>query len=73
MSERLLKYIHMVMLQKDIKSDAELARRMGVSPQTLAGKFGRNNLKESDIEAIAEAMGVEFRIVFFDPDTGKEY
>lgn len=42
-------------------SNAELARRLNVSPQALNGKMKRESFTISDLEEIADAVGVEFR------------
>lgn len=39
-------------------SKAELARRVGQSPQSLSGKMKRESFTVSDLERIAEATGV---------------
>jgi len=45
-------------------SNAELARRLNVSPQAFSGKMKRESFTISDLEEIAEAVGVEFRHEF---------
>ena len=52
-------------------SEAELARRMEMSPQNLHNKMKRDNFTETDMREIAEALGLELRIEFVDPTTGK--
>lgn len=42
-------------------SNAELARRLNVSPQAFSGKMKRESFTITDLEEIAEAVGVEFR------------
>lgn len=41
-------------------STAELARRLGISPQSLSGKMKRQSFSVSDLEAVAEAVGAKF-------------
>lgn len=41
-------------------STAELARRLGISPQNLSGKMKRQSFSVSDLEAVAEAVGAKF-------------
>lgn len=41
-------------------SEAELARRLGKSPQNLNSKMKRGTFTVEDLERIAEALGVEF-------------
>lgn len=45
-------------------SNAELARRLNVSPQAFSGKMKRESFTISDLEQIAGAVGVEFRHEF---------
>lgn len=39
---------------------AELARRIGILPQSLSGKMKRESFTVSDLDAIAEAVGAEY-------------
>lgn len=64
--------IHIALIKCGNLSDSELARRMGISPQNLYAKMKRDNFSESDLRAIADALGLELKIAFVDPDTGKE-
>lgn len=41
-------------------SKAELARRIGQSPQSLSGKMKRESFTIPELEEIAEAVGVTF-------------
>lgn len=41
-------------------SNAELARRLNMSPQALSGRLKREAFSVSDLEKIAEAVGVEY-------------
>jgi len=52
-------------------SESELARRIGVSPQNLHGKFKRDNFSETELREIAEALGLKLDISFINPDTGE--
>lgn len=51
-------------------SESELARRMGISPQNLHNKMKRDNFTETDLQEIANALGLELRIEFVKPETG---
>ena len=53
-------------------SEAELARRVGVTPQNFNHKMKRDNFTETDLKEIAEALKLELKISFIDPSTGKE-
>ena len=45
-------------------SEAELARRLGKSPQSLNAKLKRETLTVNELEEIAKALGVEFKRSF---------
>jgi len=49
-------------------SMAELARRLGQSPQNFNGKLRRQSFTIEDLEKIAEALGCTFERVFILPD-----
>jgi hypothetical protein len=53
-------------------SESELARRMGISPQNLHNKMKRDNFTETDLQEIANALGLELRIEFVRPETGEK-
>ena len=53
-------------------SEAELARRVGVSPQNFNNKMKRDNFTETDLREIAVALGLELEISFIDPQTGEK-
>ena len=42
-------------------SEAELARRLGKSPQSFNAKMKRESVTIEDLNEIAEAVGVEFK------------
>ena len=52
-------------------TDAELARRIGVSPQNFNHKMKRDNFTETDLQEIAEALGLRLDIAFIDPETNE--
>jgi transcriptional regulator with XRE-family HTH domain len=52
-------------------SKAELARRIGQSPQSFSGKMKRESFTVSDLEEIAAAAGVKF-VHKFTLDSGEE-
>lgn len=45
-------------------SEAELARRLGKSPQSFNAKMKRESFTIDDLNEIAEAVGVEFKSNF---------
>ena len=53
-------------------SEAELARRVGVTPQNFNNKMKRDNFSERDLQEIADALGLRLEIVFVDPETGEK-
>lgn len=59
-----LKKIRILMIERDIRSDAELARKLGVTPQNLSKKFKRNNFTEVELHEFAEALDCDLEIVF---------
>ena len=52
-------------------SEAELARRLGVSPQNLNNKMKRDNFTEKDLQAIATALNCTYTASFTMNDTGE--
>ena len=53
-------------------SEAELARRVGVTPQNFNHKMKRDNFTETDLREIADALGLRLEISFVDPQTGEK-
>ena len=51
----------------------ELAERIGKSPQNLHGILVRDDLRESELKAIAKALDCELIIALKDNETGKMY
>lgn len=52
-------------------SEAELARRLGKSPQSFNSKMKRETFTVSDLDEIASALGVAFKRYFI-LDNGEE-
>lgn len=52
-------------------SNAELARRLNVSPQSFSAKLRRESFSIQDLERIAEVTGSEFLHVFVLPNGEK--
>lgn len=52
-------------------SEAELARRLGKSPQSFNSKMKRDTFTVKDLESIAQALGVSFKRQFI-LDNGEE-
>lgn len=64
------KYIQHCCVSKEI-TEAELARRMGQSPQNLSNKYRRGTLKVSELQQTADALGADLQILFVDRETGR--
>ena len=69
-TETLEQKINMAIAYKGI-SQAELARRVGVTPQNFNKKAKRGTFAPNELVSIAEAMGAAYRFGFVFPD-GKE-
>ncbi len=52
-------------------SEAELARKLGVTPQTFNKKMHTDNFSTNDLEKIAEVLGVSFEAYFVLPNGDK--
>jgi transcriptional regulator with XRE-family HTH domain len=63
--------IRIMLVKKNNMSEAELARRMNLSPQNFNKKMKRDNFKISDLEKIAEALEYKLDVSFFN-DIGEE-
>ena len=64
--------IRIAMVKKGNLSEAELARRVGVTPQNFNHKMKRDNFTEKDLQEIADALGLKLEISFVDPETGEK-
>ena len=63
--------IRILLVKQGNISEAELARRLGTSPQNLSKKFKRDNLSEKDLQKIAEVMGCRYEAGVRISDTGE--
>ena len=61
--------IRILLVKRNNISEAELARRIGISPQNLHNKFKRNNFTTTDLMEIADALDCDLRIDFIDKET----
>ena len=64
--------IRILLVKKGNLSEAELARRMGVSPQNLNNKMKRDNFTVKDLEEIAKALDCDSKTYFEIPETGEK-
>ena len=63
--------IRILLVKRGNLSEAELARRMGISPQNLHNKMKRDNFTETDLQKIAEVLGCKFEAGFRIEDSGE--
>lgn len=63
--------IRILLVKRGNISEAELARRLGISPQNLNNKMKRDNFTEKDLQKIAEALNCSFNASFILNDTGE--
>ena len=63
--------IRILLVKRGNISEAELARRMGISPQNLHNKMKRDNFTEADLAEIAAALNCTLSINFQMKDTGE--
>lgn len=63
--------IRIMLVKRGNMSEAELARKLGVSPQNLNNKLKRDNFTEADLRKIADALDCEFEMGFRMKDTGE--
>lgn len=63
--------IRILLVKRGNISEAELARRMGISPQNLHNKMKRDNFTESDLQEIAAALDCALDVRFVMNDTGE--
>lgn len=64
--------IRILMVKRGNISEAELARRLEISPQNLNNKMKRDNFTEKDLIEIGKALECEFKAVFKLKDTEEE-
>lgn len=63
--------IRILLVKRGNISEAELARRLGISPQNLNNKMKRDNFTEKDLQAIATALDCTYTVSFTMNDTGE--
>ena len=63
--------IRILLVKRGNLSEAELARRLGTSPQNFNNKMKRDNFTEKDLAAIAAALDCELDIHFVIKSTGE--
>lgn len=60
-----------IALIKRKMTKADLARQLGITPNSFYNKMARNALKEEDMKQIAEILGMRMEINFVMLDTGE--
>lgn len=65
--------IRMMLIKRGNISEAELARRLDISPQNLHNKLKRDNFTEKDLQEIAKALDCTVSITFKLNDTGEAF
>jgi transcriptional regulator with XRE-family HTH domain len=63
--------IRILLVKRGNISEAELARRLGISTQNLYGRMKRDNFAEKDLQRIAEVLNCDFEAGFVLKDTGE--
>ena len=63
--------IRVLLIKRGNISEAELARRLGISPQNLNNKMQRDNFTEKDLKKIAEVLNCKYKSSFILEDTGE--
>jgi transcriptional regulator with XRE-family HTH domain len=63
--------IRFLLVKRNNISEAELARRVGESPQNFNRKMKRDNFTEDDLKKIAKALDCTYSVVFKLNDTGE--
>ena len=71
MHTNIREYINLCRVKRGNMTEAELARRMGQSPQNMNNKYKRNTFKISELEKVADAMGADLKISFIDKESGE--
>lgn len=63
--------IRILLVKRGNMSEAELARRLGISPQNLNNKMKRDNFAENDLRKIADVLDCTLNVSFEMNDTGE--
>jgi len=64
--------IRILLVKRGNMSEADLARRLNISPQNLNNKMKRDNFTEKDLNSIAAVLNCSFNATFVLNDTGEE-
>ena len=64
--------IRILLVKRGNISEAELARRLGMSTTNLYNRFKRDNFTDKDLQRIAKVLNCTFKAGFTLNDTGEE-
>ena len=64
--------IRILRVKKGNLSERDLAAKMGDTPQNLNNKMKRDDFRISELQKIADALGVQLVVKLVDPETGEE-
>ena len=64
--------IRILLIKRGNISEAELARKLGDSPQNFNAKMKRDNFTDKDLQRIAEVLDCTFKASFVLNDSGEE-
>jgi len=64
--------IRILLVKRGNISEAELARRLGMSTTNLYNRLKRDNFTDQDLQRIAEVLNCTFKAGFTLNDTGEE-
>lgn len=64
--------IRILLVKRGNISEAELARRLEISPQNLNNKMKRDNFSDKELRDIAAALGCAYKNAFVIEETGEE-
>ena len=64
--------IRILLIKRDNISEAELARRLGMSTTNLYNRLKRDNFTDKDLQRVAEVLNCTFKAGFVLNDTGEE-
>jgi DNA-binding Xre family transcriptional regulator len=64
--------IKIMMIKSGVQKEADLAKRMEISPQTLNSKMKKDYFTIEDLQKVASALDCKLTITFSRNDTGEE-
>jgi transcriptional regulator with XRE-family HTH domain len=64
--------IRILLVKRGNISEAELARRLGISTQNLYSRMKRDNFTDKDLQRVAKVLDCTFEAGFVMNDTGEE-